>query len=362
MALKRTVDVANLDEIDGELRNAELHFGVEMLSPMQKSKSGYEYFNGQVSDGTKKLRLVGFDSECQEHLTKFVEKKTPVKATHCSIRKSRTTEELEVHVNKGTTFAQSPRKLNFDCVQPPKAVAVNITEARAMDDGALVNLTAQVFKVAPGRTVSTGIVQEVTLKDETGEMDLTLWNNNVDIVFEHNTYNFTTLIVNTNKFRNMKILTFTNRSSILKSEDMLQLPVDGGSSAANSNIAANLVGIQDYHVHFWCIKCDSKLKYDEDFAHCENCLLLQLIKSCKYQVTTKLMFRTIPTENSDDEPQYFLLNTSTEVFLKLLKITITTGEGAAAHITSDKRILKIAENQPFSVTHDGFVITDIQLL
>ena len=93
-----------------------------------------------------------------------------------------------------------------------------------------------------------GIVQEVTLKDETEEMDLTLWNNNVDIVFENNTYNFTTLIVNTNKFRNMKILTFTNRSSILKSEDTLQLTVDGGSlSSANSNITANLIGIQDYH-------------------------------------------------------------------------------------------------------------------
>ena len=55
MALKRTVDVVNLDEIDGELRNAELHFGVEMLSPMQNS--GYEYFNGQVSENTKIGRI-----------------------------------------------------------------------------------------------------------------------------------------------------------------------------------------------------------------------------------------------------------------------------------------------------------------
>ena len=193
MANKRTY--YSLVAIEEEAQEAEVHFGIEMLSPVKKSKSGYDYYNARVSDSSKALRLVGFDDSSQKQLARFVELNSPVKLTNCSIRKSRT-DELEIHVNRATKFAASLRKLQFQpssAIQAPaKTTVANIGNTEA---GSYVNVTGKVTNVVPPRTVSTGIVQEATVADETGVTTMSLWNKNVDMLAENTLYQFTNLVV-----------------------------------------------------------------------------------------------------------------------------------------------------------------------
>ena len=148
------------------------------------------------------------------------------------------------------------------------------------------------FKVPPKRTVSTGIVQEVTLQDESGTIDISIWNNNVDTFRKGDTYDFRNLTVNT--FRNNKVLNFTNHSHIVKLENG---SIDTSTSSADipniapATIEAALIGIQGFQIHVWCQYCDSKLEFDDTISRCHKCHLLQLIGSCKYQVTTRIMFK-----------------------------------------------------------------------
>ena len=76
MSLKRNYQ--NLEDVTDETSNVELHFGIEILSPVKKSKLGNEYYNAKVSDGTKSLRLVGFDPNTRDKLAQFIPHKTPV--------------------------------------------------------------------------------------------------------------------------------------------------------------------------------------------------------------------------------------------------------------------------------------------
>ena len=41
-----------------EATNAEVHFGIELFSPLKKSRSGYDYNNVEVNDGTKSITLM----------------------------------------------------------------------------------------------------------------------------------------------------------------------------------------------------------------------------------------------------------------------------------------------------------------
>ena len=228
---------------------------MELLSPLKMSKSGYDYYNGQVNDGTKALRLVGFDGDSRDKLAEFVDNKTPVKATHCTVKKSRMTDELEIHIGKATTLVPSARRLTFDCTEKSLDVYTSIQQLLSLDDSVRVNIKGKVVKVAPARTVSTGIVQEVTLEDESGTIDLSLWNNNVDTVSEGDVYDFKNLTVNT--FRNNKVLNFTNHSSSIKLE---KESIDTSSShhdIAPATIQATLIGIQGFEIHVWCQYCDT---------------------------------------------------------------------------------------------------------
>ncbi len=172
----------------------------------------------------------------------------------------------------GHAFVPSPRKLLFDC--KPKGIDTDIATIPTFDNGTLVNVKAAVVRVAPGRTVSTGVVQEVTITDSTGSVALTLWNNNIDKFHENSTYTFTALKVDT--YRDNKILNFNNNSSFIEVEhlDSEQLPLNDLPTDSYT-IKAHLVGIQGYKVHMWCLQCHSKVQFGETFALCDKCELLQ---------------------------------------------------------------------------------------
>ena len=74
---KRAYDeFADVTAVDHETKCAKIHGVVASLSPMKASSSGRSnYFDGQLSDGKTKLRLVGFDTRQQQKLAEFHEKK-----------------------------------------------------------------------------------------------------------------------------------------------------------------------------------------------------------------------------------------------------------------------------------------------
>lgn len=75
----------SLSNINQEEGSADVHFAIKVLSPLKKSKTGTEYFDGTASDGTTDLRLISFHGGLQKKLADLKEKKKPVLIKNCSI-------------------------------------------------------------------------------------------------------------------------------------------------------------------------------------------------------------------------------------------------------------------------------------
>lgn len=113
----------SLSEIEDANPNVELHFAIEQFSPLKKAKSGISYFDGYVTDGSKQMRLVGFD-KLQTKLSSYVETKSSLKAERCQIKRG-WNQELEILMNSGTKVCPSPRKIEFsaDSLQPDEVAS-----------------------------------------------------------------------------------------------------------------------------------------------------------------------------------------------------------------------------------------------
>lgn len=78
LSRKRPLEEAsNLEELNKPIPNANIHAAVTMLSSVKGKHS--VFFDGTISDGTSKMRIVGFSPEHQKKLHSFQEKKMPIK-------------------------------------------------------------------------------------------------------------------------------------------------------------------------------------------------------------------------------------------------------------------------------------------
>ena len=81
MACKNLGDIfEDLQSVDKTSTNAQVEGLLCSLTTMQTPKKGVKrYFRGQVTDGCKKIRLVGFDENHQKTLEDFDATGSPVK-------------------------------------------------------------------------------------------------------------------------------------------------------------------------------------------------------------------------------------------------------------------------------------------
>ncbi|MCH9717743.1 MAG: hypothetical protein K0U52_11765 [Gammaproteobacteria bacterium] len=183
-----------MSEINESSINADVHFAVESLSDLKTAKSGVPYFLGQVTDGSAKLKIVGFDEKFQSTLSTLTESKTPVKVERCQIKRSRN-DEYEIILNRSSNILPSPKKILF----PEKTEKVHqvssIAAINALEDGELINVTATVTAIAPVRPVSTGLVQETTIADKSATISMSVWGSNVDQLQIGETYEFQNFIL-----------------------------------------------------------------------------------------------------------------------------------------------------------------------
>ncbi len=157
------------------------------MSSVKTAKYGVKYIEGEVTDGTTNLRIVGFDEKLQATLSTLSQNKTPVKAEKCQIKRSRN-EEFEILLNRSTNISSSPKKLKFSAsnISPSPNTSQSVHEVSSIaditdvPDGEIVNVSGTVTFISPVRPVSTGLVQEVTITDSSGSITMSVWGNNID--------------------------------------------------------------------------------------------------------------------------------------------------------------------------------------
>ncbi len=191
---------------------------------------------------------------------------------------------------------QSPRKFSAPVPTSPVDVpaTLNIKDVDAHDDSTKVTLIATVVAVAPARAVSTGIVQDITICDMSGTINLSVWEDNVDKLETGVTYKFTNL--NIRSYRGVKSVTLLRQSTYEPVGDEIEAtPTAIDDEAIYELQKARNIGCQHFIIHIHCVNCLGKLQLEggnTTSARCTKCNVFQFVKGRDYEVAANVLLES----------------------------------------------------------------------
>ena len=113
---------------------------------MKQSASGRShYFDDQLSDGKRNIRLVGFDTKQQQRLAEFQEKKEVVALCNCDVKCSRFGKQLNVSVWRETKVEKSLGKFSVETLNAEASSNVTMDQLPALQAYQRVNVCVKVI-------------------------------------------------------------------------------------------------------------------------------------------------------------------------------------------------------------------------
>lgn len=148
------LDVHEVESLDEPLSTVTVHGVVSSLSPIKKgSKSNY--FDGSVSDGKSKVRLVGFRPSQRMQINKLMQDKHPIKIDDCEVRQAHRGRCMEIVMKGSTKSDVSSKKFDLsDIVIDDEITPLNKIESKGIYDR--VSVRVRVTKVSDVAEVATG--------------------------------------------------------------------------------------------------------------------------------------------------------------------------------------------------------------
>ena len=111
MASKRKLEDLEVNDVEllkEPLLTASIHGVISGLSPIKKGRRS-NYFEGTVSDGKAKVRLVGFSHSQQSKMKELMEKKQSIRLDDCEVKQARRGNKMEIMLKGTTTINVSPK-------------------------------------------------------------------------------------------------------------------------------------------------------------------------------------------------------------------------------------------------------------
>ena len=342
---KRSREFEDISEISEPTTAANVHCILQELSPMKLSRKGISYYDGYVSNGNERMRLVGFEKSSRDSLSIYYEQKEPIIINNCTVKQSRLMNDLEICVNKFTSVVKSPKKFDTGAIEimsTNKSISakdVLISEVHSIEDGNCVSMKVKVINVAPPRAVSTGVLQEVQVADHTGSMTISLWAEHINQLEQQSCYYLKNIYVRS--YCHDKSLTMSTKSSIeLLSDELMD---DIFCEQDVEVLGTKIVGTQSFCSHYSCVNCSGKLEeVTLDTGKCGTCKTLQLLENCAREVTCKILFKQ---ENNT----IINLQVCTQLIKKLLPDTIDITEDMLIKIPTK---LDITHNNKYLLSVD----------
>ena len=90
-------------DIHSTSTNATVYAMIASVSPLRPSS----YFDGEITDGDKMVRIVGFDKAHSKQLRTFCDEKVPITLHHCRIQQNKFSNKFEVVLKPNTKIEQS---------------------------------------------------------------------------------------------------------------------------------------------------------------------------------------------------------------------------------------------------------------
>ncbi|XP_028405259.1 uncharacterized protein LOC114527766 [Dendronephthya gigantea] len=136
--------------------------------------------------------------------------------------------------------------------------------------------------------------QELIIRDNTGSIELVLWNEYVDLLEAHKTYILTNLRLKESKhFNTAKSEKFSYEETTAFIQPLVEIEEDV-KQLTTSSAFAKIIGFQSATRNLLCASCNKKVtqKAGSKVGSCEGCKLMQKISACKCNWNVRILFET----------------------------------------------------------------------
>ena len=253
---------------------AKIHGMLTALSPMKTGSSGSKpYFEGQLTDGEKQRRVIGFDAKVQKSLSEFHENKDPVAMSNCEVKVGKYTSDLEVIVRHTSQLQKSPKKFDFDMSKfEYNDEVLMLNELPRLSNFQKVSVKVKVVSEKEVEIVKGGLrKQEYIIADSSGTSMITTWGDNVGVLQEGESYKLSGLSVRT--YCNKKFLSIPKDNFTIAIADDIGEVVDYGEVEKERKMTGVVIlGIKFFEVYSGCYSCRGKVTPTTDkLGDCSRC-------------------------------------------------------------------------------------------
>ena len=334
-----------INKIDKVSNNVQVCGIIQSLSPLKKSRSNVNYFEGELADNSGKIRLFGFDAPLHEQLQSFQDSKQPVAVNGCNVTQNKKNSSFELKLPKNTKLAQA--KCNID-VAGDTNTKETIADIGSKPEFEKIIIDAKVLvTLDPVKVLPTHTKQDVIVADPTGGIKLTLWNNDINTLEDEVSYNLQNIQIRT--FNNKQYLSSTRDGlKMSKIDDIKDIPTNFPNLDYGQIMKASIFGVNEINQLKGCVKCSRKfvISHEEDeYVTCSSCKTFQRMEhDAAFDMITELITK-------DEEQNVSHVLRATYYVLRSLLHGIPTNVNDIQH--------KLLESSFMTITYSDSYITTI---
>lgn len=289
MAKLTIEEVEKFDDLDKLIPSASIHGVLTSVSPVNKGRK-QNYFEGKLSDGSSKLRFVGFDVKQQKTMSDMLTRKRAIEINNCEIKPSRRGDKMEILLKSASQINESEKKIEVPDVDfedsIPEVIALDALQSKHMF--AKVTVKVKVHTVSDPETVRTGKEkQEISVADQSSTAKVTLWEEQVGSLKEGASYQLEGFVVK--EWGGVKYLSFGGESKILPIDDIVFVKVSNTEKTIED---VQIMAVPQLHCYKACLRCKARVEsVDDTNGRCskEDCRMLQILDFCSGHVNAQLM-------------------------------------------------------------------------
>lgn len=275
-----------------KITTSEQHATISGLLTTLSAMKPSDYFEGEITDGERLMRLVGFQKHMQQQLQAFHDYQIPVTLRNCHIKQNRYKTNFEVILKDQTKIEQSSQQFNVEDLKTAGSSIINLSELPNLRDNERVTVRVAVLRVNEPQIVGGNKTkQEILVGDATAKATLVLWGTDTQSLQQGKSYQLNQLEIRT--YLGKRQLSFPSTKSCNEISDLPDV-VSTTSSDDDEDESLQLVsvsGVKSLETIYTCISCAKYvIQSNEYIGVCQSCQMTQKLPPPKQ--VAKLLVQT----------------------------------------------------------------------
>ena len=226
-------------------------------------------FEEKVSDGSSKLRFVGFDSKQQKKMLEMMPKKQAIEIENCEIKPSRRGEKMEILLKSDSRINEIKKKIevadiDFEDDTPEE---IQLDSLQSKFEYVKVTVRVKIHRVTEAETVRTGKrKQEVVVADKKSTAKVTLWEDQIGSLKQGESYCLEVFFVK--EFGGEKYLSVGSESKIVSIENVEVLEISNTDKTIKD---VAIMAVAQMNCYRACLRCNVRVEAaDEGNGRCSR--------------------------------------------------------------------------------------------